>query len=66
MNKVHNVKVKTLFLIHSVFMKVLQSVLAFVGESMALWGPDAACAGNLQQVKYSFSPCKSFPQDWST
>lgn len=36
MNKVHNVKVKTLFLIHSVFMKVLQSVLAFVGESLAL------------------------------
>lgn len=36
MHKVHNLKVKTLFLTRSVFIKVVQSVLAFVGESMAL------------------------------
>lgn len=36
MQKVHNLKVKILFLTRSVFIKVLQSVWAFVGESMAL------------------------------
>ena len=35
-HKVHNLKVKMLFLTRSVFIEVLQSVLSFVGESMAL------------------------------
>lgn len=35
-HKVHDLKVKTLFLILFIFIKVLQSVLAFVGESMEL------------------------------
>ena len=35
-HKVHNLKVKTLVLTCSVFIKVLPSVLSFVGETMAL------------------------------